>query len=80
MAVGAEAKSTLHKAAQRRAQKEIEEFMERRVINPYAEALGQEGNPESMASLIEVFWCETPETPLHSAYYRFYSNNKSVFE
>jgi hypothetical protein len=78
--VGDESKFLLHKAAQQRAEKKIEEFFERKITQPNAALLGQEGSEKSMAAIIETFWCETPDTPLHSAYYRFYSNNKSVFE
>ncbi|MCK7460478.1 hypothetical protein [Idiomarina aminovorans] len=80
MAVGDEASYTLHAEAQKRAQTAIEEFVGKRVVKPHVDATGSNANPETMASLIEVFWCETADTPLHSAYYRFYSSNKSVFE
>ena len=80
MAVGNEAKLVLHSQAQKRAQKAIESFVEKRVKKPYVNAFGQESDLNSMSALIEVYWCETQKTPLHSAYYRFYSNNKSVFE
>lgn len=79
-AVGGEARMALHKLAQERASKEIEEFIERRLVTPYVDAFGSAGDEESTASLIEVFWCETNNTPLHDAYYRLYSRNKHLFE
>lgn len=78
--VGGEAKSTLHSKAQRRAQEEIEAFVEKKLTKPFVDALGRKSDPETMAKLIEVFWCEVDKTPLHSAYYRFYSRNKYVFD
>ncbi len=80
MSVGSEAKITLHSQAQKRAQTAIESFIEKPVKKPYVNAFGQESDLNTMSVLIEVYWCETQKTPLHSAYYRFYSNNKSVFE
>ena len=79
MSVSGEAKSILHSHAQKRAQSETEEILEKKIINPYMTAFGHEGTPETMASLIELYWCESKSTPLHSAYYRYYSSNKVVF-
>ncbi|AZG36762.1 MULTISPECIES: hypothetical protein [Shewanella] len=78
--VGREAKLVLHSHAQKRAQQAIELFVEKKVKTPYVNFYGQVSDLKTMSSLIEVYWCETQETPLHSAYYRFYSNNKSVFQ
>jgi hypothetical protein len=82
MSVGEEARLTLHKSAQKRAQIVIEDFMEKKITTPYAGWLVKPENatPSTMAYLIEAYWCETDETPLHSAYYRYYSSNKSAFE
>jgi len=80
MAVGVEAKLALHQQAQQRAQVEIEEFQGRKLVVRYINALGSEGDIDSMASVIEVFWCETADTPLHDAYYRLYSRNMRLFE
>lgn len=77
--VGVEAKLALHKEAQQRAQKAIEEFVEKPVVTPYVGAFGAVGDAKSMAAIIEIYWCESAKTPLHAAYYRFYSSNKSVF-
>lgn len=79
-AVKSEAKIILHAAAQKRAQKEAEDLLEKKIATPYLDVLGQSATPEAMASLIEVYWCESPSTPLHSAYFRFYTSNKHVFE
>jgi len=80
MSVGNEAKMALHSQAQKRAQKAIEQFVEKKLTKPYINLLGQRSNAKAMGALIEVYWCETPSTPLHSAYYRYYSNNKSAFK
>ena len=78
--VGAEARLTLHDHAQSRAQREIERFVEKEIARPYVDVFGQETDADGMATLIEVFWCNYPEMPLHSAYYSFYSRNKHVLE
>jgi len=78
--VGAEAKKILHAAAQKRAQKEAEESVGKKIIIPYMDVRGDEASPEMMASLVEVFWCDPPSTPLHSAYVLFYTKNMEVFE
>ena len=71
----------LHDIAQQRAQREIEDFMGKKILTPYPSPIvGKNGTLKSMAALIETFWCEAPTTPLHSAYYNFYSRNKSAFE
>jgi len=82
MSVGEEARLALHQSAQKRAQDSIEEFMGKKIINPYSGHFVKErdATPSTMAYLIEVFWCETDKTPLHTAYYRYYSTNKSAFE
>ena len=91
MAVGAEANASLHKAAQRRAQNEIEDFAEKKLTKPYIAAGGFEpvcggkkckmtGTPETTAKFVETFWCETSLTPLHSAYFRFYTSSKDFFD
>lgn len=79
MSVGGEARTLLHKQAQQRAQHEIESFMEKALMKPYVDVFGLQSSADVMADLIEIYWCETTNTPLHSAYYRFYSSNKSVF-
>ncbi|HBC3554585.1 MULTISPECIES: hypothetical protein [Vibrio harveyi group] len=73
------ARSLLHKQAQKRAQDSIESFIEKPVLKPYVDAFGRPSQPENMASVIEVYWCDARDKPLHSAYYDFYSRNKSVF-
>lgn len=80
MSVGKEAKASLHKEAQKRAQKAVEDFTGKKLTKPYIKIFGQSGTPESTLSVIEVYWCETETTPLHSAYYRLYSSNKLFFE
>jgi hypothetical protein len=79
MNIGDGARMILHGDAQSRAKQKIELFVEKKVVVPYVDALGRKAKPINMARLIEVYWCETQQTPLHSAYYRFYSSNKSVF-
>ncbi|OUR75856.1 hypothetical protein A9Q75_17320 [Colwellia psychrerythraea] len=74
------ARSSLHKQAQQRAQRSIELFMEKPILTPYFDGLGQPAKAENMATLIEVFWCDNQEKPLHSAYYDFYSRNKNAFK
>lgn len=78
--VGTEAKLALHASAQRRAQKQAEELVEKKINTPLVDAFGRETSPEVMASVIEVYWCESPSTPLHEAYFNFYTNNKNVFD
>jgi hypothetical protein len=80
MGVGGVARMALHNQAQERAQKAIEEFIERRLATPYINGLGMAGDEESMASVIEVFWCDSLDSPLHDAYYSLYSRNKHLFE
>ena len=79
MAVGGEAKSALHYLAQQRAQHDIESFVEKPVIKPYLDVWGSSSTPAVMAELVEIYWCETANTPLHEAYDRFYASNKRVF-
>lgn len=74
------ARSALHKQAQQRAQRSIEIFMEKPILTPYFDGLGQPARAENMAALIETFWCDNQKKPLHSAYYDFYSRNKSAFK
>lgn len=74
------AKSALHAQAQQRAQKNIEKFMEKPILKPYVNVFGQSAKAENMAALIEVYWCDSQDKPLHSAYYDFYSRNKNVFK
>lgn len=78
--VGAEAKMALHAAAQQRAQTAAEDLLEKKVVMPYISLGGQIGTPEEMAAIIETYWCESNSTPLHSAYFRFYTSNKYVFK
>jgi hypothetical protein len=78
-AVGKEAKLILHKQAQERAQKDIEIFVEKTIKTPIVDVWGNKSTVEHMSALIDVYWCETNQTPLHSAYYRFYSSNKYLF-
>jgi hypothetical protein len=79
-AVGSEAKMSLHAAAQKRAQKAAEDLVEKKIVTPYVNALGQKDTPEMMAAVIEAYWCNSNSTPLHSAYFSFYTSNKHVFE
>ena len=78
-----EAKMILHKNAQKRAQKEIEEFIGKKIIYPYPVTgfggVDKNGTPENMATIITIFWCESLNKPLHSAYYDFYARNKGAF-
>ena len=62
------AKDLLHKSAQERAQADYEAFMEKKLETPYI-GWPDKGTPESMAATIELYWCETRNTPLHTAYY-----------
>ena len=89
--VGSEAKASLHQSAQQRAQKSIEDFTGNILARPYIAAGGFEpvcggnkctmtGTPQSTAEFVEIFWCETKSTPLHSAYYRMYSSSKDFFD
>ena len=78
--VGGEAKYVLHREAQKRAQVAIEEMFEKKIKKPFVNTFQLETTPEKMAVFIETFWCESNKTPLHSAYYRFYSSNKHVFK
>lgn len=75
-----EAKLSLHKVAQQRAQYEAEKFMNKTIIKPFPTALGENNKHMTIktALLIEIFWCY-PSMPLHSAYYNFYMSNKSVW-
>jgi len=75
-----EAKQLLHQAAQQRAQREAENFTEKKIIKPYFTAGSGPGSPESMAALVEIYWCESSSTPLHSAYYRLYTTSKSFYQ
>ena len=72
-----EAKEVLHDYAQKRAQKEIEHFTGRKVVNPY----GTFGNKtlKGHSGLIEIYWCESSYQPLHDAWYSYYSRNESAF-
>ena len=79
LSVKGEAKKVIHHAAQTRAQKAIEEFTGKKLKYPYIALIGGRSTAENMASVIEIYWCETTKTPLHSAYYRFYSSSKSYF-
>ncbi|MGI2001294.1 hypothetical protein [Shewanella sp. AC91-MNA-CIBAN-0169] len=79
MSVGGEAKSALHHLAQQRAQLDIENFVEKPLIKPYLDVWGSSSYPAVMAELVEIYWCEAANTPLHEAYYRFYASNKHVF-
>ena len=79
ISLNGEAKAILHKAAQQRGQIEIEEFVGKKIIKPYYSITGK-SNPKEFAAFIEVYWCESLSTPLHSAYYRFYSRNKGSFD
>jgi hypothetical protein len=73
-------RSALHRTAQQRAESDVEDLMEREVVRPYIDVFGLQSTPKDMATLIEVYWCESGETLLHSAYFRFYTSNKNVFE
>ena len=81
MAVGTEARTVLHKAAQKRAQKAVEEFIGKPLTLPYIQLLDPKaGNPTSTASIVEVYWCETENTPLNKAYYNLYTSSKKYFD
>lgn len=79
---GSEAKYELHKVAQQRAQRTAEDFMGKKMTNPFPQMLfpNKKGDPKDMIQTIEVFWCENAKTPLHQAYYSFYMNNKTCWE
>ncbi len=78
--VGKEAHILLHEAAQQRAQNAVEALVERQVARPYGTRVGKVGeNITDLIPLIEIFWCGSSDTPLHSAYFNFYTNNKSLF-
>ena len=70
-----EAKITLHKDAQKRAQRDIEDYLGKKLIHPYGVSVK---SIEGMAGFIEIYWC-SPSQPLHDAWYSFYSRNKAVF-
>lgn len=76
-------KYSLHKSSQERAQKEAENFMGKKIKKPYGSSWilndTKEQKLENMISLIEIFWCENINMPLHSAYYNFYMRNKDVW-
>jgi hypothetical protein len=78
--VGSEASLSLHASAQKRAQVAVENLLEKKIMTPYVDLAGGKATLKSMSSLIETYWCESPSTPLHSAYFRFYTNNKNVFQ
>lgn len=83
--VKGEAHAVLHQAAQKRAQKAIEDFVEKKLLKRYPfpdQAVGShsDGTPEATAFGVEIYWCESSKMPLHSAYYSLYSNNKQFFE
>jgi hypothetical protein len=72
-------KLVLHKKAQERAQKDAEKFMNKKIIRPFPNLLGQETNISITSRIIEIFWC-VPNMPLHEAWYNFYMRNKIVWE
>lgn len=78
-----EAKLILHKNAQKRAQKEIEAFIGKKIVYPYPVTgfggVDKNGTPERMATTITAYWCDYLNKPLHSAYYDFYARNKGAF-
>lgn len=79
---GSEARYELHKSAQQRAQRSAEDFMGKKITNPFPLLFSQnkKGELKNLIPTIEIFWCESSTTPLHSAYYSFYMNNKSCWE
>ena len=88
MSVNGDARMALHKSAQKRAQLAIEEFTGKKLTIPYVDdhtacfgdTCTSKGTPEGTASIVEVYWCETPSTPLHSAYYNLYSSSSLWFD
>ena len=72
-----EAKKELHRLAQQRAQKNVERLVGKQLINPYING-GISDSPRTLETtipFIEIFWCNTPSMPLHSAYYNLYTSD-----
>jgi len=87
MSVKGEARMALHHSAQKRAQRDVEEFAGKALTVPYpginacfGDKCESDGTPESTAALVDLYWCETNSTPLHSAYYSLYSSSKLWFD
>lgn len=81
MNLGSEARAVLHNVAQKRAQKAVEEFMEKKLTLPYTQLLDPEkGTATSTAALVELYWCHSDNMPLHSAYYNLYTSDKMFFD
>jgi len=74
-----ETKISLHAKAQKRAQEEAEDFIGKKILNPYPNLLGKKDTIKVFSKIIEMFWCESSTIPLHSAYYNFYMRNKKVW-
>lgn len=92
--VDGEAKAVLHKIAQKRAQEAFENLVGKKLKNPTADPMDItilgikeiKSNPVKFATWIETFWCEATNTPLHEAYFRYYTSigsdpitKKSIF-
>ncbi|MDQ6967896.1 MAG: serine protease [Mariprofundaceae bacterium] len=87
MSVKGDARMALHHSAQKRAQRAVEDFTGKTLTVPYPSMKAcfgnkceSDGTPESTASFVDIYWCETNSTPLHSAYYSLYSSSKLWFD
>ncbi len=71
-----EANLALHQIAQKRAQEHVERLVGKKIINPYINMgiVNGEKTLKTTASIIEVYWCETSSTPLHSSYQSLYTS------
>jgi len=85
--VKGEANAMLHQAAQKRAQKDFESLVGKKLQNPTPDPMDAitlkkdktkiKSDPIKFAEWIEFWWCETPKTPLHEAYFRYYTSMAS---
>lgn len=84
--VKGEANAILHKAAQKRAQKDFENLVGKKLENPTPDPTAplvkigeknKKSDPFKFAEFIEFWWCETSKTPLHEAYFRYYTSMAS---
>lgn len=73
----AEAKKALHALAQNRAQKNVETFLKKKMVNQYINGglIGKPKTLETTMPFIEIYWCYGPSMPLHSAYYSLYTSD-----
>ena len=73
-----EAKRALHDLAQKRAQKQVEKLVGKKLVNPYINN-GIVGKPKTLDTtmpFIEIFWCYGSSMPLHSAYLNLYTSDE----